>query len=297
MEVHSKIIPYLRGRGIDVKKIGSVYRCSSPFSSDSDPSFTVYPATDSFYDFSNGFGGSFEYLVSRLEGVSKQEVKKRSVNSEKVLVYNANKNFTINAYNKCSKSRSQAVHKYALSRGITTGYEVAVIDVHQDGDFVKVPAILFKHEDTDGKVMGGKFRLVPEYDLTNQRFTARGQLGWYVLENIVKDHYADPILYIVESETSANSLYMYLKEVGVSAVVISGGAVGATPELPTRYKYLKDKRVIIDYDGDEEKFTERSCKYLKEYGGVNIVRIILPKGEDINSLYSKSLMFKIESII
>jgi len=65
--------------------------------------------------------------------------------------------------------------------------------------------------------------------------------------------------------------------------------------LPDRYKDIDDKRLIIDYDGSEEKFQERIKKY--EHLGMKVVKIPLPKGEDINSLHVENKLYTINNLI
>jgi hypothetical protein len=296
--VSCRILPYLEGKGVKMRKEGNLYRCSSPFSSDSTWSFTIYPKTDSFYDFSNRFGGSFEVLVSKLEGVSIKEAYTKQTDSVEVKQHSVPvKQFSTSYFKTTKKTIVDDVDEYANSRGIVEGYEPATINIPVEGELIKLPAILFIHRDENLKVTGGKFRLVPKHDKLNQRFTARGKLAWYVLDNLHIESYLEPRIYIVESETSANSLWMYLRSYDIPAVVLSAGAVGATPEIPHIYKGIADKRVVIDYDGSEEKFNERSNIYRESYEEVAIVKIVLPKGEDISSLYAEKRMYLVENLI
>jgi hypothetical protein len=296
--VNCRILPYLEGKGIKIRKQGNLYTCSSPFSSDSTWSFTIYPKTDSFYDFSNRFGGSFEVLVAKLEGVSIRTAYNKQINAVAVKQHIIpDKPFRISYFKTSTTTSVKDIDDYAKSRGIVEGYETAMINVPINGDLTKVPAILFIHRDENLEVTGGKFRLVPKHDKLNQRFTARGKLSWYVLDNLHIESYLEPRIYIVESETSANSLWMYLRSYAIPAVVLSAGAVGATPEIPHIYKEITDQRVVIDYDGSEEKFNERSNIYRKKYEEVAIIKIVLPKGEDISSLYAENRMYLIENLI
>jgi hypothetical protein len=128
------------------------------------------------------------------------------------------------------------------------------------------------------------------------RFTSRGRLGWYILENIISGTYELPTLFIAESETSANSLWEHLKTLGKSCVVLSAGSVGATPPIPVKYSKLVDKRLIIDYDGDEDKYNERLINY-KVYENIKPIKVILPKGEDLNSLYASGKINLINNLL
>ncbi len=64
--------------------------------------------------------------------------------------------------------------------------------------------------------------------------------------------------------------------------------------LLQEYRELK-KKLIIDYDGNEELYQQR----LKLYEGLGAepIKLILPKGEDINSLYCKKQMWLIEHML
>ena len=100
-----------------------------------------------------------------------------------------------------------------------------------------------------------------------------------MLENLTEE---PPVAFIVESETSANSLWEICKEFNISCVICSIGGVNNIPrKLPDELQGLK-RRVIIDYDGDEELYNERVDRLL-HFG--KDIKIELPKGEDINSLY------------
>lgn len=62
-----KVFEYFKYSKTDsMEKIGDQIRCSSPFSSDSTPSFYFHTAKSVFYDFSSGFGGGVYELVAKL---------------------------------------------------------------------------------------------------------------------------------------------------------------------------------------------------------------------------------------
>jgi hypothetical protein len=94
---------------------------------------------------------------------------------------------------------------------------------------------------------------------------------------------------VVEGESNANSLWQYYQDIRKNCVIISFGGVGNLPTtLPSKYDNISDRRLIIDYDGDPELYSKRLEKY-KHYD-LKPITLLLPKGEDINSLYCKKQM-------
>ena len=67
------IVEFLRGNGIEVKAKGRTSVCSSPFPSDSTPSFVVYTDENRFHDFSSGNHGDIIELASKLLNIGFQE--------------------------------------------------------------------------------------------------------------------------------------------------------------------------------------------------------------------------------
>ena len=293
------IVEYLTVRGLNVKKRGTKYFCSSPFSSDSEPSFCVYP-NNSYYDFSTGKGGDIIALVSELEqtdfkgavhnllGNTTSKVKFKRDSYEE-----AKKPFKLESYLTTEENYVEQINKYANGRRITEGYVHSVFFNFEDGEWIKTPAMGFVHLDENLEPCGIKMRML--HNESKTRFTARGTLKFYVLENLVEDSFEEPVLYIMESETSANSFYMYLKEQKINGIVMSVGGVSNAPEkLPEQFDNLK-RKLIIDYDGNKELFLERLQLY--NHLGAEPVKIQLEKGEDINSLYVKNKMYLIENLI
>ena len=285
---------YMEGLGFEFKKAwGDTKVCSSPFSNDSNPSFVYYERTNSFYDFSTANGGSIIDFIHLLQGVTFLEAavlitedkelesveKNFKPKKKKVFPFNADKHKI-----RWNREKINEVVSYAKGRGITQGIEKCLYFTHDGKEFIPVLAMGFMHTDIDGKECGIKMRAIDP--LVTPRFKAKGRMKYYVLDNVIGSSYEEPTLFIVESESSANSLWEYLKGNGISCVVISFGAVSSVPkELPNKYKNLKNIKIIIDYDGSEKLFKKRADKY-KHFNG-ELIKLRLEKGEDLNSLYVK----------
>lgn len=323
---------YLENIGIPTRREGAKYFASSPFSSDRNWSFCIYP-TNTYFDFSSGHGGNIINLVSRIENISTSEAAKKLREGIRYEKYKPNykqpeqqrpsEPFDYKKYINTNPEERAQIKAYATSRGITEGYECGVFftraietsnpatgEVVQhilsgggkrsSSSWKRIPALAFLHVDKYFQPCGIKFRkikLSENYDQSS-RFSSRGKLGFYILET--NPHANIDQIYVVESESSANSLWMYLKDYGtasMNSIVISRGGVSSAPaleDLPEIYQSLP-KKVIIDYDGSEELYQQR----LKLYESLQAqpIKMILPKGEDINSLYCKNEMWKIENIL
>jgi hypothetical protein len=311
---------YLNEIGIPTRKEGNRYFASSPFSRDSNWSFCIYP-TNTFFDFSSGHGGNIINLVARIDGTSVQEAAKKlrqGISHEK---YKPNYKrikeqlrsqtpFDYEKYINTDPEECKQIKAYAASRGITEGYFCGVFFTRVGNDFrgkiegkwIRVPALGFLHVDKDLKPCGTKFRklVVGQPKDQSPRFSARGQLGLYLLDGLKVNQLlkqTSPALYVVESESSANSLFSWKKGRNEPCVILSRGGVASVPklaDLPEEYQVLPIK-LIIDYDGNEELYQQRLLLY-KDLNAEPI-KLILPKGEDINSLYCKNEMWKIEKML
>jgi hypothetical protein len=71
------IIDVVQSYGVILKPVGSLYRGTCPFHDEKDPSFTVYPESESFYCFGCNTGGDAFTFISKMEGISWYEAKKR----------------------------------------------------------------------------------------------------------------------------------------------------------------------------------------------------------------------------
>lgn len=300
------ILDYLTHKGVDLRQEGNKYFCSSPFSRDSNWSFCVYPHTNSFFDWSNGFGGNVWYLMSKLENKSIRELKKQHSEHEKYKPYikdykiqEASKtDFDYTRYINTNAKECEEIKKYATSRCLEEGSYFCGVFFERNGDdksalkWRRIPAVAFLHVDENLKPCGIKFRKLTD---ENPRFSARGKLGMYTLESHINAVRGEVKVYVVEGEANANSLTIYLKQLQKKAYILSFGAVSSClDELPSQLKNYPIT-LIIDYDGNEDLYNER----LKLYKHFNAepIKLILPKGEDINSLHMKNKLYLIENLL
>lgn len=274
------------------RKTGGKIFYSSPFSSDSSPSFCVYP-NNTFFDFSNGFGGDAVNLYMRLMNCKFSQAvtdlcSSTSLDDIEVYVKKKKKRkkqpslFNPSNYICKDEGEIEAIREYAASRSIFSGYEPSKIVDYSTGEAVERLAMMYVHQDSELNICGAKFRFIePE----ESRFTARGKLEFYILENIIDDHFSDPVLYFVESESSANSLWEIMKNHYINGIVLSiGGQANKFEEIPKQYQKYNERRIIIDYDDNEEQYE----KILKLHQGwCKPIKLQLGKGEDINSLYNE----------
>jgi hypothetical protein len=297
------ILDYLSSRGFNIESKGSKLVCKSPFNRDTNWSCVIYPHTNSFYDWSAGFGGSIIDLVmamdrcsvkDAIESLAQGNFQKYTPNykSSKAIT---KKQFEYTRYLTTDPEEIKAIHAYAQSRKILGGFEYGVFFVHDNGSFQRKPSVMFLHRNAENQVVGAKFRDICPKDSSN-RFSSRGEMQYYILEYVDIENFGPPTLYVVEGEANANSLWQYCQDIRKNAVVISFGGVGNLPaSLPTKYLDIKDKRLIIDYDGSEDVYKERIEKY-SDYG-LNPLKLILDKGRDINSLYINNEMNLIKHLI
>ena len=299
---------YLERRGIRVEPSGKKLFCSSPFSKDTNWSFAIYP-NNTFYCWSTGRGGDIIKLVQLLEGVDfigalehleSTSYQKYQVNYTKFKEdENFWKDFDYTKYLTHNEQEKQAIISYGASRSIHSGYHCGVYFTRdfESGTWIRHPSLMFLHEDKDGNIVGAKFRQIPNVDGTynGPRFSHRGRPGFYILSAGTDQTFRRMEGWLCESETSTNSLWNYFKNNSRPAVIVCCGGVSSPPkELPVCFQDKK-VRLIIDYDGDEKLYQERLKLY--EHLNVKPIKIILPKGEDINSLYHKNEMWKLETLL
>lgn len=291
------ILGYLESIGLDSK--GSTRNkiwFSSPFSSDSEPSFVVYKDQNTFHDFSNGKGGDIINLVMELHNTTfKDAIKILSKNklvplrddlvTKKVSKEISNKEFKINSYLTRRVEDVKLIKKYADSRRITSEFTNSKYFEKKNEEWVKRLAIGFIHVDENLNLCGIKMRSINDSQ-SKARFHARGRMCYYVLDNIVG---INPTLYITESETSSNSLYSLLKKRGDNFVILCVGGVSNYPEkIPDKYSKIQDVRIIIDYDGGvkDNQGNVKYEKHMEHYSRFGkAMDIKLSKADDINKLY------------
>lgn len=303
----TSIRDYLEKRGFVTRKIGTRFITKSPFNRDTNPSFVIYPS-NTYFDWSSGKHGDIIELVKELERCTFKEALEhlQSNEYEKFVKFDTQETtkepFDLRRYITYKHSEVKRIREYARERGITEGYENGIFFTREVGESGKEtwkrhPSIGFVHRDKDLQICGIKLREINQN--SDPRFSARGSLGWYILKRYPQEFFAirESVIYVVESESSANSLWMHLKETRNSQTVLSRGAVSSAPtriDLPTDYQN-KSIKLIIDYDGDEEKYKERLKLY--EHLNAEPIKLILPKGEDINSLYMAGKMYLIEHLL
>jgi len=294
----------LESRGIAVKrKSGGKCFYSSPFSSDSNPSFVVYP-NNTFFDWSTGTSGDSLDLIMMMDGVSLGSAANIILNGSFSKIEKKEKEkeerksdlFCYTKYILTKDNEIEFVNEYALSRKIVRNYIPSFFFSTIDGKtWNKNICMGFIHVDENSIPCGIKMRIAESPFIrfrdksggSIDRFSSRGYLCSYVAgENILDDI---PVLYICESETSANSLFEFLSSLNISCVVISfGGVASFRSKIPLEFSWIKDVRVIIDFDGNEEKYN----KVAANYDGIGkLIKLELPKGEDINSLYVSGKLF------
>jgi hypothetical protein len=187
---------------------------------------------------------------------------------------------------------------YALSRNITKRYYSCKTYTRHRNKLIQKLGVGFPHVDLHGEVVGLQIRLInPEPG--QSRFRFRGTQGYYISDINYKRGGKDEVVdvYLVESETSANSLAMVLETSGKKACVISfGGVAHVPPQVPDVGAKVNNVYLIIDYDGDEEMFQRRlaNFQHLEE---AQPIKMELPKGEDINSLYSNGQISLIKKLL
>lgn len=291
---------FLTSRGLEGKSRGSKTWFSSPFSSDSTPSFVVYEKNNTFYDFSNGFGGDIIRLVMLLENCDFLEAVERIadngftpiqiIEDKPKKVY---EHFDIKPFICKDKSHIWRIEKYANSRRITRGYKPSIYSFESkknSGERIEYPSLGFVKQAPSGMVIGLQMRYASH---KTKRFKVEGNNGIYLA---TEDPLQDPEnLFLVESETSANSLNEILQQQTDTCVVMSMGGVSVGPIMLDEYGDVENKFVIIDYDGNEELYQQRIQQY--EDSGLIPIKIPFKKGEDINSVYIEGKEDEIFNII
>lgn len=163
------------------------------------------------------------------------------------------------------------VKAYASSRCITRGYLCGATKFED----VRHLCVVFPHE-KGGTVVGAKFRSITA---KKDKMRLRGVPGAYVLTT------PDPqFVVVIEGEANANSLWEYYLSIGVGAIVMSMGGVS---NIPDKIPYNLPVKVLIDFDGDEAKYNNAMVAWSRVG---TPVKLRLPKGEDVNSLYCQGKM-------
>ena len=276
---------YLEQKGYRWQQRGDKWVTNSPYKrekgeADSNPSFYLYPS-GKFKCYATGNCGYVEKLARDLFNGERPVVGgwlAKPSPPKKPLP-----GCIPSQYLNLTPHECERVEAYASGRKITRGYEKGVWVMQGK----RWPSLIFPHTE-DGVIVWAKLRLIDGQK--GDRMRTIGRIGFYVLDARIGG--MPPVMYLIESETSANSLWEYLMQQKISAIVLSCGSVGTVPKsLPFDYPLRK----IIDFDGSEDLWKTRIAKYT-HLGGENI-KLPLPKGEDINSLFVKDQMYRINFLL
>lgn len=274
------IIDYLSRKGFKITRRGNKWFTSSPYSNDRTPSFCIFP-DNAFKDFSSGKAGNIITLAKFFGDDIRDLDNIKPWIAPKIVAKKPFNNSIPYYYTNIDESEKNQVQSYADSRKLTN-YISGTVKEFREGNSTQMLSVIFPHQDLDGSISGAKFRFIQPLD--SQRFTSRGVLGYYLLE---PPHRAKDFV-LVEGEANCDSLYTYFQSVGRLAVVACSGGVHNIPkELPYRHKGMRVK-LIIDYDGDEDKFNYRTAAY--NHLNPEIIKIPLDKGVDINDLSIKGTL-------
>ena len=298
---HRSIIEYLDKKGLDFETTKRSYIMRSPITNETEPSFYVGRTGkwfNRFHDYSSGYDGDIIDLVCILEGVEVSEALDIILNDRDVGTVDIEpvklkeKPFCIADYVEDDVNKRALIRRYAKYRGIEKGYVFGKVNMFntKTREFEQKSALLFPHRSPSMMVTGAKFRLVFEEE---KRFTARGRLGMYYLENVIEGEH--PTIYVAESETSANSLWSFLKRLKESCIVMSIGGVTSDFVMPYHLAEHYPRKIVIDYDGDESLYRERLKRF--EHLNCKDVKIKVNKGQDINTLYKTGMIWDYKDLI
>lgn len=309
LEDDKSILHYLLSKAVAVEYQNNKYVCRSPFTRDSTPSFTIYK-TNTFYCWATGKWGRLNDLVQYYENCSYpkaleimpillKDIPKHDVERDFKTDARENevKKFDYLKYINHDQEEVKNIFNYAKGRSIFSGFLPGVYWSWSSTQgnaraLIRHPALMFLHQDLNLNICGAKFRNTVS-NTSGPRFAFRGTPGFYILDTSIQAMEKDKgRIYLCESETSANSLWSYLREIGVQAIIYSMGGVSNIPKTIPAISENKTINLIIDYDGDEELYNKRIKNY--EHLNINPIKLILPKGEDINSLHNTNKMWMIE---
>jgi hypothetical protein len=295
-------------RGFLEETTGAVFRasgnkffCKSPFNKDSTWSFCWYPHTNTYYDWSDGHGGSVITLAMRLWGCSAADARAKLQTKS----YTQYDEIVAESRKKYKKVQPLTPHEYNVLTTIDDEYILTKVRdyAHSRKLFHNVvycqypfPAVGFTHVDANGNICGLKLRAVAQ-DARMKHFLA-GEPGFYIVESKLLE--PTPIsrrLYLIEGEANANSLSEVCNKNQIPSVVISCGGVNNVPvDLPVPYSGPEYERfLMIDFDNLPDKYEKHVAKYKKL--GVTPIKLILPKNEDVNSLHIKNKDYVIERLL
>jgi hypothetical protein len=279
------ILEFLRRRGCTLIQDGNRYVTNSPIKAlsginDKTPSFTIF-SDGGWKDFSTGEHGDI-YRLQRLLGDSTDLSSLGEYMPPTVSTKQGHWGGSIPPkYLEVTQEEREEIIAYGASRHILRGFTPAV---YFTPDYERRPALMFVHIDINGEISGAKFRSIHNHE--GKRFVMRGRPGFYTLTT--NGIFIKPRLFLIESETSANSLWEHCMERQWTAIVLSTGGVENIPDKLPNYG-TKQGTLIVDFDGNEELYQSRVRKY--SHLGLKPLKLELPKGEDINSLYCKNKLW------
>jgi hypothetical protein len=264
---------------------------------DTNPSFYIYPE-NTFYDWSTGIGGTIIDLIMNMYGLDFRQAidflggdnpDVELVEFKPVKTKKRDIKFNIETYYCRETSNLEKVMAYMDSRLLRFNQcNAGQFFTKPDKKWQSNVSVMFYHRDEYGNICGAKFRKI-EPEGKGDKWSSRGRLFYYVLENIICPD-TIPTVFITESETSSNSLHSYFAETGrKNYVILCFGGVHSAPDLlPLKYDWCAKRFILIDYDGSEKDYNKR-IKALEHLNAKDI-KLALPKGEDINSMYVKGEM-------
>jgi hypothetical protein len=278
------ILAYLEQRGCKLIREGGRYVTNSPIKAlsggvDKTPSFVVF-GDGAWRDFSTGEHGDIYKLQRLLNDGSDLSHLGQFTPIASGPRQGHWQGSIPPKYLDISKEEREEIMSYGASRRITRGFTPAVYFSPQ---YERRPSLMFLHVDLNGEICGAKFRSIHNHE--GRRFIMRGKPGFYILR--CEGRILKPKLFLIESETSANSLWEYCMEKEWTAIIISMGSVENIPEeIP--FKETKWKRLLLDFDGNAGLYEKRVNKY--SHLNIQPLKLELPKGEDVNSLYCKNAL-------
>jgi hypothetical protein len=284
------IVAFLTSQGIEVIPDGNRYVCKSPLKprisgeEDKSPSFVIFP-DGGFRDFSTGHWGDVWKLQRLMENT--QDLSNLPEFTPRKVKKQTNWNGEIpNKYLDITEEERLMIVEYGKSRRITRGF---IPGCGYRTDFSKRLALIFVHQ-IDGVISGAKFRFIDSRE-NERRFVVRGVSGFYILES--EGTIGEKCMFLVESETSSNSLWEICCESNRPALILSHGSVEQIPaSLP---EFEGPRFLILDFDGNEKLYEQRVSKY--SHLGLTPIRLNLGKSVDINSLYATNCHYQIEHLI
>jgi hypothetical protein len=287
------IAALLEAAGHELRAVGTVLMCRSPLSLDKTPSFCIFPE-NRFRCFSSGEKGDVIDLFMKLKGCDFPAALEGLLDPAAGLAEAAPRPivsarprpvFRPAEHLWASPSEKVAIGAYAASRGLSMGYREAHVRVWtQDTGWWRTPALGFVHRNATGQVCGVKLRSTdPGFP---GRYRMRGEAGLFGLAHVLREA---PVLFVVESEINACSLFQVLHGLCLSFVVVSSGSVSTLPALEGWLLDLEGY-LLIDYDGDSRAWAERCARYAPL--GLVPLLLPLPKGEDLNTLLCQGLLLE-----